>query len=127
MKQKNSWLVLFFGGAGIVTALVLRLILSDIFSLLGVADKAILGHNFLLSHAVAFVLAVCAVFFFAVVYRPSRLFVEQAIAELDKVAWPTAAQTRQATWTVIVVSTVASLILGVFDAVFVQLTSSGLF
>lgn len=127
MKLKSSWLVIFFGAATLITALVLRLLLSDVFSLLGVSDVALLGQSFLLSHALGFALAACALLFFAFVHRPSRLFVEQALMELDKVAWPTAAQTRQATWIVIVVSIVASLILGVFDAVFVWFTSSGIF
>lgn len=127
MKLKSSWLVLFFGAAALITALVLRLLLSDVFGLLGISDAAVLGQNFLLSHALAFILALCALVFFAFVHRPSRLFVEQALTELDKVAWPTGVQTRQATWTVIVFSVLASLILGVFDAVFVWFTSSGLF
>ncbi|MEM7495256.1 MAG: preprotein translocase subunit SecE [Myxococcota bacterium] len=127
MKARSSWLVAFFGMTGLVSALVLHLALTSVFRWLGVSNTPVLGPNFTLSHAVGAASALGIVVFFGLVHKPSRLFIEESFVELDKVAWPTWPQTKSATWTVIATSVLASLVLGVFDALFAKLTSGSLF
>ena len=66
---------------------------------------------------VAFVTAV-------ITYRSEKVhtFVVEVCVELSKVTWPTRKETWSQTIVVIVVSIIAAIILGVFDAVWSQIT-----
>ena len=52
----------------------------------------------------------------------SRTFVVEVCVELSKVTWPTRKETWSQTIVVIVVSIIAAIILGVFDAFWAQIT-----
>ena len=66
---------------------------------------------------VAFITAV-------ITYRSKRIhtFVVEVCVELSKVTWPTRKETWSQTIVVIIVSIIAAVILGVFDAVWSQIT-----
>ena len=57
-------------------------------------------------------------------YRSAKIhtFVLEVCVELSKVTWPTRKETRSQTVVVIIVSIIAAIILGVFDAVWSQIT-----
>jgi preprotein translocase subunit SecE len=59
-----------------------------------------------------------------ITYRSEKIhtFVVEVCVELSKVTWPTRKETRSQTIVVIVVSIIAAIILGVFDAVWSQIT-----
>ena len=59
-----------------------------------------------------------------VTYRSKKIhtFVVEVCVELSKVTWPTRKETRSQTVIVIVVSIIAAIILGVFDAMWSQIT-----
>lgn len=69
------------------------------------------------SGLVAFVAAVVA-------YRSTKIhgFVVAVCVELSKVTWPTRKETWSQTIIVLIVSAIAAVILGVFDAVWAQIT-----
>jgi len=127
MRNRGTWVAVFFVVATAVVTLIFDLALSDIFNALRMENRPLLGPRFTTSTLVAFALAAGTAFLCAFVYRPARFFIEQALGEMDKVHWPTWPETRVATFTVILTSTVAACILGVFDAVFSWLTANNLF
>ena len=59
-----------------------------------------------------------------VLYRNDRIYTlaNEIAGELKKVTWPTAKEVRAATFVVIVMAIISAIILGLFDAVWSQLT-----
>lgn len=59
-----------------------------------------------------------------VLYRNDRMYhlANEVSSELKKVTWPTAKEVRTATTVVIVMAIISALILGVFDAVWTNVT-----
>ncbi|MES2503323.1 MAG: preprotein translocase subunit SecE [Myxococcota bacterium] len=90
-------------------------------------DTPLLGQNFLLSNLVGSALALIALIYSAFLNQRARDFIEQCIEELHKVAWPSWMETRKATFTVILVSLIAALILGFFDSIFGWLSNHDFF
>lgn len=127
MQAKGTWVLLFFVASAMVVAMGFHYALRDIFAWIQLDNIAVLGDSFRLSTLIAASLALILAIFFGVLYAPSRRFVEQSILEFYKVAFPEWSETRLATFTVVIVSVVASLILGVFDAAFSWLTNNNLF
>ncbi|HXW60902.1 MAG TPA: preprotein translocase subunit SecE [Myxococcota bacterium] len=127
MRARGTWVVLFFVASALIVATVLNYAFRDLFFRLQINNFAILGEGFRLSTLVGAAIALVLGLFFGVFYKTSRQYVEQCVAEFDKVAWPDWKETKGATFTVIVVSIIASAILGVFDAVFSWWTSHNLF
>ncbi len=68
--------------------------------------------------------AVLAVTIAVILYRNERVFTvtNEVAAEIRKVTWPTAKETKMATLVVIVTVFVAAVILGSFDAIWSYLT-----
>ena len=127
MRAKGTWVLLFFFASTLLVAVALNYAMRDVFSWLQLNNTAIIGDQVRLSTALALALAVILGVFFGVFYKKSRHYVEQCIVEFNKVAFPRWSETKSATFTVVVVSFVASIILGVFDAVFSWLTDNNLF
>jgi preprotein translocase SecE subunit len=123
MRQKTTFVALSFLVAGLVAALVLHRATASIFGLLQVNNAPLLGDNFPLSALIGAVLGLGVAATLFNVQRTSALMGE-VIDELYKVAWPTSQETRVNTIVVIVTSVVASLILGVFDITFGQLSEA---
>jgi len=69
------------------------------------------------SGLVAFIVAVVA-------YRSKTIhtFVVEVCVELSKVSWPTRKETRSQTVVVLIVSVIAAVILGVYDAIWSHIT-----
>jgi preprotein translocase subunit SecE len=59
-----------------------------------------------------------------ILYRNDRIFTlaNEVSSELKKVTWPTAKEVRQSTVTVIIMSIISALVLGLFDFVWSNLT-----
>lgn len=127
MRAKGTVVFLFFVTSALIVATVFNFALRDVFSWLQVDNFAVLGEAFRLSTLIAGSLALVGALFFGLFYQPSRQYIEQCVVEFDKVAFPEWKETKMATFTVVLVSVVASLILGVFDMVFSWWTSNNLF
>lgn len=118
MRSKGTWVFVFFVAATALVATVLTLATREVFALARVHDLPLLGPAFSLSNLVGVGLALLIAIYTAFLNQRARDFVEQCIAELDKVAWPSWLETKSATLTVVVVSLIAALILGFFDSIF---------
>ena len=127
MRAKGTWVLLFFLASTLLVALALSYAMRDIFSWLQLNNMAIIGDQLRLSGLIAIATAIFLGLFFGVFYKKSRNYVEQCLVEYNKVAFPRWPETKGATFTVVIVSFVASIILGVFDMIFSWLTSHNLF
>lgn len=127
MRAKGTWVFIFFLFCSLVVAVALNYAARDVFSWLQINNAAILGDSFRLSTLIAGSIALVLGVFFGVFYPKSRHYVEQCVIEFNKVAWPEWKETKLATFTVVVVSLIASVILGVFDSFFSWWTNNNLF
>lgn len=127
MRARGTWVLLFFIASAIVVAAALNYAFRDLFTWLQINNFAVLGDAFRLSTLLASSIALLLALFFGVFYRGSRQYIEQCVIEFGKVAFPEWKETKMATFTVVLVSIVASVILGVFDTVFSWWTSHNLF
>ena len=118
MRSKGTWVFVFYVAATAIVATVLTLATREIFGLVRVHDVSLLGPSFLLSNLVGLGLALLIALYTAFVDKRGRDFIEECIVELDKVAWPSGHETKVATYTVVVVSLIAAMILGFFDSIF---------
>jgi preprotein translocase SecE subunit len=115
---------MFFVVSAIAVAAVLEHVFRDVFLWLQINNFAILGEAFRLSTLLAASIAVLLALFFGLFYQKSRRYIDQCVVEFGKVAFPEWKETKSATFTVVVVSFIASVILGVFDMVFAWWTSN---
>lgn len=127
MRAKGSIVFMFYLISALIVAAMFSYAFRDLFSLLRVDNVAILGDSFRLNTLVAGSLSLVLAIFFGIFYRPSRQYIDQCVVEFNKVAFPEWKETKMATFTVVLVSIVASVILGVFDMVFSWWTSNNLF
>ncbi len=127
MRAKGTWVFLFFAASSLLVAVALNYAFRDIFSWLQINNSAILGDSFRLSTLLSAALALLLGLFFGLFFNKSRRYVEECVIEYNKVAFPAWAETKTATFTVVVVSFIASIILGVFDTVFSWWTNNNLF
>jgi len=127
VKSLGARVFVFFMFATSMFALAFSFAARDIFSFLQVNNIEVLGDSFRLSSLVGVSFAILLGLFFGIFYPKSRHYVEQCVAEFDKVAWPSLPETKKATLTVVMVSFIASCILGVFDTAFSWLTNHNLF
>lgn len=124
MRNKTAWVLLFFLLAIALVTMIFDLAFSEIFLLLGVENKPLLGARFSSSTLWGLIIASTIAALCAFLFQSARLFVEQSIVEMWKAHWPTWPETKLSTWTVIVTSFVAAIILGFFDTFFGWLTAS---
>jgi preprotein translocase SecE subunit len=127
MRSKGTLVLLFYVVATLLVMLVFNLALSESFAYFRKEDVAILGPRFTMCTLIALILASSIAIYAGFINKKARNFIEQCVVELDKVAWPSWHETKIATYTVIVTSLVASVILGLFDGVFGWLTNHNLF
>ena len=127
MRAKGTWVLLFFLLSSLIVAVAFNYAARDIFSWLQIDNKALLGDSFRLSTLIAGGLALVLGVFFGVFYSKSRNYIEQCVVEFNRVAWSEWRETKVATFTVVMVSLIASVILGVFDSFFSWWTSHNLF
>lgn len=127
MRAKSTWVLMFFIVSALIVATAINFGLRDLFAWLQINNFVVLGDSFRLSTLLGVSIALVLALFFGVFYQKSRAYIEQCVAEFDKVAFPEWKETKGATFTVVAVSVIASLILGVFDATFSWLTSHNLF
>lgn len=118
MRAKGTWVFLFFLASAAVVATALNFAFRDLFSWFAIDNVAILGDSFRLSTLLSISIALVLALFFGVFFKKSRTYIEQCVVEFNKVAFPEWKETKGATFTVVFVSIIASVILGVFDAVF---------
>lgn len=127
MRVRGTWIFLFFTTSALVVAATLHHAFRDLFAWLQIDNHAVLGDAVRLSTLLGVGIALVLAVFFGLFYQSSRRYVDQCISEFTKVAYPEWKETKLATFTVVLVSVVASLILGVFDSVFAWLTTNNLF
>jgi preprotein translocase SecE subunit len=127
MRSLGTWVFVFFLIAAFLVALALDFAFKDLFLLLNVDNFAILGANFRLSTLAAAGSSLVLAIFCGFVYKAPRNYIEQCIVEFNKVAWPMWSETKVATFTVVVVAVIASVILGLMDTFFGWWTSNNLF
>jgi preprotein translocase subunit SecE len=127
MRGKSTWVGLFFIGSAVVVGVVLNAAFGDLFALVGVLDRPILGDRFTLSTLAGFLIASLGAAYYGIVHKRSRKFVEESVEELNKTSWPDMPETRSSTVVVLVFTFISAGILGLFDAVFSWITNNNLF
>lgn len=127
MRGRGTWVFMFFLLGAVLVALALNYAFRDLFLWLQISNSPVLGESFRLSSLVAVSIALLLAVFFGLFYRPARNYVEQCIVEFSKVNFPQWRETKMATFTVVIVSLIASVILGFFDMVFAWWTNNNLF
>lgn len=127
MRNKSTWVVVFFIASALLVGYMLSLAFADLFVWLRVMDRPILGARFTLSTLCGMGLGALLALYAGVFNKRSHDYIENVVNEIDKVAWPSWSETRTATITVIVTSCIAALILGVFDTFFGWLSHNNLF
>ncbi len=127
MRNKGTWVGVFFLAVSGLVAMVLDLALSDLFAFLRIQDTSLLGERFTLTTFLAVIIAGLIAAYTGLMNKKSKSFVTQCLEELNKSHWPTWPETKINTFTVIVTSIIAAIILGVFDSVFSWLTKNNLF
>lgn len=141
MRNKGTWVVIFFIAATLLVGYVFSLAFAEIFAAKWVlsipftdisfektvvADPRLFGP-FHLSSLCGFGLAFLVGIYTGVLNRKTRGYISEVVTEIDKVAWPTLNETWRATFVVIVTSCIAAAILGLFDKVFGELLHHNLF
>lgn len=127
MRAKGTWVLLIFLISAIVVGFTLNLAFRDIFNWLQINNFQILGEGFRLSGLMGSAIAIVLAVFFGLFYTKSRRYVEECVIEFNKVAFPEWKETKVATFTVIIVSFIAAIILGVFDTTFSWLSHNNFF
>src|SRR5258708_59177 len=118
MRARGTWVLMFFIASAIAVAAILNHAFRDIFVWFQINNFAVMAEGFRLSSLLAGSISIVLALFFGLFYPKSRRYVEQVALEFGKVAFPEWKDTKMATFTVVMVSLIASVILGVFDMVF---------
>lgn len=126
MRARGTWVLMFFVASAIAVAAVLNHAFRDLFVWLQIDNFAVLGEAFRLSTLISVSIALVLGLFFGLFHPKARRYIDQCVVEFSKVAFPEWKETKGATFTVVLVSFVASIILGVFDTVFGWWTSHNL-
>lgn len=120
MQDNQRYVVFSFLVLGVFVWITLGKLLGAVAYAANVPDPQVLG-GINLSSALGFGLsALGAGYLFR--HARARAFTNEVFAELRKVTWPSKNETRSATVVVLVTTAIISLILGVFDFVWAQLT-----
>lgn len=127
MRSKGTWVFIFYVAATALVSTVLTLATREVFGFARLHDAPLFGTSFALSNLIGLSLALLIALYTAFLNRRARDFIEQCIVELDKVAWPSWSETKTATYTVVVVSLIAAVILGFFDSIFGWLSNHDFF
>lgn len=114
MQSVAGLVALGFIFISLVVSFVLSHSLHWLFLTLGIIDSPILGDQFTLTTLVSAVLSF-GTGFFTWRHPHINMLAQEVVAELKKVTWPSAAETRAATVVVILTSMAVSAVLGFFD------------
>jgi len=106
---------------GALLAVTVGKTLSGLAYALEVNDPAVIGPQFTVTTLMGVIVGVAAGVY-AVQSARAWTFSTEVAGELRKVTWPTKAETQRSTVVVIVTTLVISLLLGLFDYVWAQLT-----
>ena len=121
MRQKSTLVALFFLVVGALAAFVVHLALASLFGVLRV-NNTMIADAFPLSGVIGVVVGMGAAFAAFSMGRTKTL-VGEVLDELNKVNWPSGAETRMNTAIVVVFSVVGASFLGVFDITFGSLSN----
>ena len=121
MRQKSTLVALFFLVVGALAAFVVHLALASLFGVLRV-NNTMIADAFPLSGVIGVVVGMGAAFAAFSMGRTKTL-VGEVLDELNKVNWPSGAETRMNTAIVVVFSVVCAVIRGVFDITFGSLSN----
>jgi preprotein translocase subunit SecE len=118
MKTKSTLVGIFFVGAGLVIAFVLSIAYATLFATLRINDTPIGGIDKLPLSRLAGIATAAAITIGTYMWPKTRDFVGNCADELNKVNWPSWAETKTSTIVVIITSVISAMILGVFDITF---------
>ncbi|MFY3746674.1 preprotein translocase subunit SecE [Anaeromyxobacter sp. Red801] len=121
VDQPKRVVAIFYVLAAIALGIFLEKVLELALGYAGVNDFAVFS-DWTLSTVVGFALAIATAVVVWRIPKTQQVSLEVAL-ELRRVTWPTMRETRAATVAVIVASTVAAVILGLFDLVWSWLSS----
>lgn len=121
VEQPKRVVAIFYVLAAIALGIFLEKMLQLVFGFAGVNDAALFS-DWTLSGVLGFLLAAIVAVVVWRIPKTQRVSLEIAL-ELRRVTWPSSRETRAATVAVIVASTVAAVVLGVFDLVWSWLSS----
>jgi preprotein translocase subunit SecE len=109
---------------GVITYVVMAELYASVIGMIGgvAANQPLLGVGFRLSDLLGLVTAIALTIVLKRNERVSTYALEVG-NELSKVTWPTWKETKMATFIVIIITIIISLILGVFDWVWAALSS----
>ena len=117
MKTKSTLVGIFFVVAGIIIAWVLATAYTTLFAALRWNDPPIVGDRVTLTRLLGggtAVLVAAGCF----MWPKTKNYIGDVAEELNKVNWPSWAETKVSTLVVIITSVIAAMILGVFDITF---------
>jgi preprotein translocase SecE subunit len=117
MRAKSTLVGFFFIASAMVVAFVLSQAFASLLAVLKVTDSAILGDRVTLSVLLGVVIAAAAAGG-TFVWPKTKNYISAVADELNKVNWPSWAETKVNTLVVIATSIIAAMILGVFDITF---------
>ena len=86
MKSLSVWVLVFFLFATAMCSLAFSFATRDIFAFFHINNVEVLGGSFRLSSLVGCAIGAILGIFLGIFYSPSRSYVEQCVAEFDKVA-----------------------------------------
>lgn len=121
MQSTQRYVVFAYLAFGVLLWATLGKVLGAVAYSAGLPDPAILGEQFTLTTLIGFVVAAGAVVY-AFKNPKASSFSNEVVAELLKCTWPGKKETRSATVVVIITALVIAVILGLFDAVWAELT-----
>ena len=117
MRAKSTLVGIFFIASAVIVAFVLSQALASLFAVVKVTDTAIIGDRVTLSVLVAVIVAgLVGAGLYA--WPKTKNYISAVAEELNKVNWPSWAETKVNTLVVIATSIIAAMILGVFDITF---------
>ena len=121
MQSTQRYVIFAFLAFGVLLWATIAKLSSAIAYTAGLPDPALLGDSFTLTNVLGFALALAAGLY-AFKNQKAHTFANEVVAELLKCTWPSKKETRTATVVVIVTALIIAAILGLFDAVWAQLT-----
>ncbi len=121
MQGNIKYVYVAYTVGALVLWMTLSRLLSSIAYLSGVSDPALLGSQFPLSSAIAFLVSVGGLIYVARNAKITQFGID-VVVELRKVTWPEWPETQRSTIVVIVTSLLIAFMLGFFDFVWAELT-----
>ena len=117
MRAKSTLVGIFFFLAAVIIAVVVSKAAASLFGVLRMTDTALIGDQVTLTRLIGLVGGVLLAGGFFM-WPKTKNYIGAVSDELNKVNWPTWAETKVNTLVVVVTSVIAAMILGVFDITF---------